>query len=173
MASKYAPITSCTAGATLLCIPQDHSRAEDLRHSMTEQPQTTLRRTCTLCGDELDQEEIEFPQKNKDGAIICDRCFDDRYSHLCPICENNFSENFEEQISPKYLLVTKDVGEEFGIESGIYEIIAYPFFADGITEWHLITSALKRIADIPEDFDDDSMTLHYICDECVKKQVGQ
>lgn len=135
-----------------------------------QQPTPTLRSTCTCCGDELDQEEIEFPQKNKNGDIICDRCFDDRYSHLCPICENKFSENFEVQISPKYLLVTDDVGKELDIRSGIYEIIKYPFFADGITEWNLITTAINRIADMPEDFDDDSMVLYYICDECVQNQ---
>jgi hypothetical protein len=125
---------------------------------------------CTVCGDELDPEEVESPRRDKDGDIICDHCFEEQYSYTCPICEEMFDEDFSEKISPKYLLITTYAGEELGVDPGIYEIVSYPFYADGLIETHLFKSAVKKIADLPDDLDEDNLWCdeYYICDECVE-----
>ena len=130
-------------------------------------------RICTNCGDKLNEEEAESPQIDEDGSVICDHCFEDQYSHRCPLCEDIFDEDFSESISPKYLLLTKYAAEELGFDPGIYEITSYPFFADGITEIHLFRTAIKKIADLPSDFNEDNLfsDICYVCEDCVKKLV--
>jgi hypothetical protein len=126
---------------------------------------------CTLCEEELDEEEIESPRKDRDGDIICDKCFDDRYSYHCPICEEMFSEDFSVKISPKYPLIAEYASEDIDIDSGIYEILSYPFYADGVIEIHIFKSAVKRISGLPNDLDEDDLwsDIYYVCDDCIKK----
>ena len=128
---------------------------------------------CSICGESLNEEEIGSPRKDKDGRIICDACFDDKYTYLCPICEEHFTEDFTKDISPKYLLISDYASEQMYTESGIYEITSYPFFRDGIIEMSMIETAINRIGDSPKDFDEDEFIsdIFYVCDECVKKQL--
>ena len=129
--------------------------------------------TCTICEDELNSEETESPRTDKDGRIICDHCFEEKYSHLCPLCEEIFDEDFSESISPKYLLITEYASKELGFDPGLYEILSYPFFADGIVEIHLFGSSIKKIAGLPSDFNEDNLysDICYVCEDCVKKLV--
>lgn len=126
---------------------------------------------CTLCEEELDEEETESPRVGKDGDVICDRCFDERYSYTCPVCEEEFREDFSVKISPKYLLITEYASEDIGIDSGIYEILSYPFYTDGVIEIHIFKSAMKRISGLPNDLDEDDLwsDIYYVCDDCIKK----
>ena len=128
---------------------------------------------CSICGKELDSEEIESPRKDKAGRIICDECFDDKYTHHCPICEEHFDEDFTKKISPKYLLISDCAAEAMYINSGIYEITKYPFFREGMIEISMIETALDRIAHLPKDFDEDEFfsDIFYVCEECGKKQL--
>lgn len=119
---------------------------------------------CTKCGDELDSEEEELSYRDKSGNIRCDYCFCEDYVFLCPICEELFLEDFSEDISPEYLLVTKNASESLYVVPGIYKIIAYPFYRDGITEMSLIKTAIRKIANIPKDICADG--IHYICKNC-------
>ena len=130
---------------------------------------------CTECETELDAEEAESPRIDEDGGIICDRCFEDKYSHLCPLCEETFDGDFSVKISPKHILVTKYAAEELGLDPGIYEIISYPWFADGIIEIQIYESAIKKIAEIPSDFNEGDLIgdIHYVCEECAKKQEAK
>lgn len=123
---------------------------------------------CSLCGDNLKEEEIESPKTDKDGSLLCDECFENKYTHSCPICEEWFDEDFSAKITPKFLLVLPSVGENVGLDAGIYEIIRYPFYADGITEMHIYKGAVKRICDVPSDIE-DCYTLYYICDGCARR----
>lgn len=125
---------------------------------------------CTCCGDALDSEELENPREDKQGDILCDDCFENKYTHRCPVCEGLFNEDFSVKITPKNLLISESVGEQLHLDTGVYEIVEYPFYRDGITEFSLITSSIKKITDLPSDFTDEELnTLHYICDECMKK----
>lgn len=127
---------------------------------------------CTSCEEDLDGEEIENPRKDKDGSILCDDCYDEEYEHHCPICEEFFYEDLNAKITPKYLMVLQMVGDDVGLTAGIYEIIRYPFFADGIIEMHIFKRAVKRICDNPPDIQ-DCCTLYYICDECAAKLIEE
>ena len=126
---------------------------------------------CTRCGERLGAEEIESPSVDKDGDIICDHCFEEQYTYNCPVCEEFFDEDFSQKISPKYLLISDYAGEEMGVESGIYEIISYPFFRDGMISMSMIETAINRIADLPEEFDENDFIsdIFYVRDSCVKK----
>ena len=130
---------------------------------------------CTGCETELNAEEAESPRIDEDGGLICDQCFKDKYSHLCPLCEETFDKDFSVKISPKHILVTKYAAEELGFDPGIYEIISYPFFADGITELHLFASSIKKIAELPGDFNEDDLIgdIHYVCEECAEKEEAK
>ena len=129
---------------------------------------------CPICEEELNEEEIESPYKDKSGRIICDACFKDKYSHICPLCENYFDEDFTKEISPKYILISDYAAGEVGTDSGIYEITSYPFFRDGMIEMSMIDTAINRIGDLPKEFDEDDFTsdIFYVCDECVKKLLA-
>lgn len=125
---------------------------------------------CSSCEGVLCGDEIESPRKDKDGSILCDECYDEKYEHNCPICEEYFYEDLDAEITPKYLMVLEKVGDTVGLTAGIYEIISYPFFADGIIEMHIFKDAVKRICDNPPDIE-DCYTLYYICDECAAKLI--
>ena len=129
---------------------------------------------CTICKEELNTEEIDSPHKNKNGDIICDQCFKDKYTYLCPLCENNFDEDFTKKISPTYLLISDYASEWVGVDSGIYEIVAYPFFYDRMTTLDIIPKAVNLIADLPDDFNEDDFffELFYVCNDCVEKQLS-
>lgn len=128
---------------------------------------------CTVCGDELDLEEVESPCVDKDGDIICDECFEDKYSYMCPLCGEMFDEDFSEKISPKYLLILEYAGEKLGVGPGIYEILSCPFFADGMIEMYLYKTAINKTSALPDDLNEDDLwsDMYYVCDECVEKNV--
>ena len=130
---------------------------------------------CTECKTELDTEEAESPRLDEDGNIICDECFENQYSHLCPLCGEIFDEDFSVKISPKHILITEYAAEELRLNPGIYEIISYPFFADGITEFYLYASSIKKIAELPGDFNEGDFIadIHYVCEDCAKKQEAK
>lgn len=123
---------------------------------------------CDVCSKPLTDEEQESPREDKDGGILCDECFENEYTHRCPMCEDLFDEDLTVGISPKYLLITDYVSDYFGIEKGIYEIISYPFYRDGIIEMSVIKSAVTWVCELPIDIE-NSAELFYVCDSCVKK----
>ncbi len=73
---------------------------------------------CNSCGDDLEGEEIDSPRKDRDGTVLCDECFENEYTHRCPICED-----LGAKISPRCLMVLKSVGDNVGLDDGIYEIV--------------------------------------------------
>jgi len=126
---------------------------------------------CTKCDSPLEPEGEESPRRDQNGNIICDRCYNDCYIHLCPICEESFYEDFNKEISPKYIIFTKDAEVNHVTEAGLYEIISLPFYADGMIETTLFKDAIKRLGDIPQDFDESNLhySLYFVCNSCVKK----
>ena len=126
---------------------------------------------CTICEEELNEEEIDAPYKNRDGDIICDACFKDRYTHTCPLCEEHFDVDFTKHISPTYLLISDYSAEYVGSPSGVYEIIRYPFYYAGMCDIFMKAASLKRIADLPDDFREQDFysDIFYVCNRCAEK----
>jgi len=129
---------------------------------------------CAMCREELNEEEIKSPQIDEEGHVVCDACFEDKYTHLCPICEEYFDEDFTKKISPSGLLVSEYAAESVNMESGIYEITAYPFFCDGIIELELIETSINRVGDLPDEFNQDEFAqdIFYVCDGCMNIACG-
>ena len=127
---------------------------------------------CEYCEEVLDEEEQEAPREDKAGNIICDKCFEEEYMFTCPICGELFEEDFSKSISPQYLFISEYAGEDVGISPGVYEIIAYPFFADGVVEAHIFKNALCRVLGIPSSVNvaEDYGDIFYVCEGCVEKQ---
>jgi len=128
---------------------------------------------CTICKELLNEEEMESPRKDKDETVICDKCWGEKYEHLCPICENIFDKDLDAEISPKHIIVSEYAGETLYTDPGIYEVIKYPFYADGMIEMSFYLDAIKWIAPIPADLDQDNIwnIISYICLECATKPV--
>lgn len=125
--------------------------------------------SCTYCEDELEGDEIISPYIDKDGDILCDECYKNKFECYCPVCQDFFYKDMDAEIYPKYLLISECVSEYVGVDAGIYEIIKYPFFADGITELSIFKGAVKRICDVPPKTEVDYNTMYYVCDQCVTK----
>ena len=83
---------------------------------------------CTDCGSTLEPDEEESPRRNEDGNIVCDQCFDDHYQHLCPICEEHFYEDFNQEISPKHFIITRQAEKR-----GCYLLFKYLSKKQGFT----------------------------------------
>jgi len=128
---------------------------------------------CTNCGSTLEPDEEEAPRKDEDGNIVCDQCYDDRYQHLCPICEELFWEVYEKEISPKYFIITRQAEANHVAKAGFYEIVSLPFYKDGIIEASLIDSAINRLGDLPKNLDEDNLhySLYFICENCAEKML--
>ena len=122
---------------------------------------------CERCGEKLDEEEAESPQRDRDGDIICDECFELKYTYICPICREMFNEDFSKEISPEYFLVSEDTSEDLNLTPGIYEITSYPFYADSMIEIHIFKTAVNKIADLPKGtYEDDTQ---YVCSNCAER----
>ena len=130
---------------------------------------------CTECETELNAEEAESPRVDEENHILCDRCFKDKYSHLCPLCEETFDKDFSEKISPKHILITEYAAKNIGLNPGIYEITSYPWFADGMIEIQIYESAIKKIAELPGDFNEGDFVadIHYVCEDCAEKEEAK
>lgn len=128
---------------------------------------------CTNCGSTLEPDEEESPRENKNGDIVCDRCYEDQYQHLCPICEEYFDEDFDQKISPKHMIITRQAEMNHVAKAGLYEIVSLPFYADGMIEAHLFDSAINRQGDLPKDLDEDNLhySLYFVCEDCVEKML--
>ena len=128
---------------------------------------------CTDCGYILEPDEEKSPRRDEGGDIVCDRCYDDRYQHMCPVCEEHFYEDYNQKISPKHFIITRQAEECHVAKAGFYEVIELPFYADGIIESQLFDSAINRLGDLPKDLDEDNLhfSLYFICEDCVKKML--
>jgi len=95
----------------------------------TEQQRTThgvMPRVCSYCGNDLSEEELEYPREDESGDIMCDNCYYDNYEEICPICENSYiKQNTPEET---YFIVSKDTEKDAGIKAGVYQVLKYPVF---------------------------------------------
>ena len=126
---------------------------------------------CNDCSNTLEPDEEETPRKDEHGNTVCDQCFDNRYQRLCPICEENFWDNYDDKISPKHFVITKSAEERHVAKAGFYEVTKLPFFIDGIFEAQLLHNTINRLSDLPKDFDGNNLhySLYFICDGCASK----
>ena len=88
---------------------------------------------CGYCHRMLTKDEVESPEVDSDGDMMCDDCYSDHYQQVCPICENYFDK--ATRPDDYYFAITKSVIDENCIEyngkpmiPGLYKALKYPMY---------------------------------------------
>ena len=118
---------------------------------------------CKSCGAVLSEEELDGPYTNTDGDTLCDECHQEDEFECCWCHESSISEN-----QHKMLVIIKTIQS---IKPGVYKIISWPYYADGMIDFHLFTSSLARFAKLPKDIKFDDYRAGHLCDECQEKII--
>ena len=131
---------------------------------------------CEWCGNQLTEEEIEYPATDGFGrkidGTICDECFHEHYEWACDRCQNYEYEEFH----GIWLVVFEAVhvqgdwrSEDREAEPGIYEITKWPYFGGPIIgELSLYGGALRRTK-AKIDFPQGHYPCGHLCRECAKE----
>lgn len=128
---------------------------------------------CAWCEGKLDEEETETPSKSKCDEILCDTCYDDEYRIICSLCGNMMDK--PETVEEGYFyMLTQDMGgnDVIGnnLKKGIYQIIEFPFFADGMTEGHFYSNSFKFIRNLTKKelkhIKENNYNNCEICEDC-------
>ena len=130
----------------------------------TESVQTPC---CLRCGNELDDEELDYPRKDEDGDAICDECFHEHYEFTCCWC----CEYGDVKDQHNLLVVFEEVSD---VKPGIYKITERPYYICAMigSSW-LIPGSLVRIAELNPDMDGNNYPCGHLCLECQKKVLAQ
>lgn len=120
-------------------------------------------KTCSWCGDELEEGEAEPSSTDREGNPVCYDCYMDRFSFTCTNCEN--SEHINKQGAIGSLFVANDE-DELGIPNGIYEVMERPFYADGAIEMYLYKYAVRYLCPNVSGIDPAPYPMGFICETC-------
>lgn len=112
---------------------------------------------CYSCGEELKGQDLEGPEHDEDGNILCDDCYHEEFCFECCLC-GEYGDNKD-----KYNMIVV-FNKEVKAEPGLYRITKEPFW-----HYHIIPNAVQRIGDIPEGTHSDGCLLGYLCAECQGK----
>ena len=106
---------------------------------------------CTYCGKELDDEEAANPEKDEDGDVMCDQCYDEKHRDYCDRCGEKV-EKTELGSEPGNLIAVwaEAPGNPEDLTPGYYRVKEWPFYADGMIEGYMISSRLERVADLDD-----------------------
>jgi len=118
---------------------------------------------CAWCEEHLDDEEKESPQKDNDGDIICDNCYDEHYRYACPLC----SEFVEKEGNQEHIALTNALAEDQEMEPGIYKVLQFPWFSSDCFSMHIYELNVKKVKDLPKELQEETEG-NYICEDCVK-----
>lgn len=127
--------------------------------------ETDGKQLCAECEKPLTQEEIDIPDDHGNGPI-CQECEFENYWWRCHFCECYERDEYEIQAFAVF------DAEEAGVSSGIYRVLSKPFYTQCMIGGGWIhESAVERIADLPEDQDDDGVPCEYLCSNCAAKYI--
>ena len=106
---------------------------------------------CTYCGEELDDEEAANPEKDADGDVMCDQCYDEKCRDHCDRCGEKVEKTELGSEPGRLIAVWVDApGNPEDLQPGYYRVKEWPFYADGMIEGYLISHNLERVADIDD-----------------------
>ena len=110
---------------------------------------------CFVCGNTLEEEEIESPNESPDGKTRCDKCYFEAYFERCVI-----SDDWIPNEEVKYFMIT----DEYEHETGYYEILSFPFYISNIIGGdEIFSDRVKKISDLHGDEEDVN---GYVCEKC-------
>ena len=106
---------------------------------------------CTYCGNELDDEETANPEKDEDGDVMCDQCYDENFRDYCDRCGEKV-EKTGLGSEPGHLIAVwvETQGNPEDLKPGYYRVKEWPFYADGMIEGYMISHNLERVADLDD-----------------------
>jgi len=114
---------------------------------------------CFVCGNELEEEEIEHPNESPDGKTRCDNCYFEAFFDRCVICDD-----WIQKEKTKYFVIT----DEEAYEVGYYEILNIPFYSANIIGGDTIFSdSVKKVGELHGDEEED--VNGYVCEKCTFK----
>ena len=119
-----------------------------------------MKNECVYCGDEVENDYY----RDEDGDKMCDNCYGEKYEFSCVGCYDIK----EKENNQNHIYITKEMAEEQDIETGIYEIINLPWYVSDYFSMVVIKESLKKILDLPAQFDNHELC-DYLCSDCVKK----
>lgn len=135
---------------------------------------------CYICGDFLNKEEIESPNKIENEGIVCDNCYEEYYQQYCELCD----ERYDKPTTPEetFFVIPKGVEDDLGIKNlkaGIYKVTKYPFFAaatGGLGQFYLWEDSIKLIQEcdiekilLEENIEEYQIGVDEICRDCFGK----
>lgn len=130
---------------------------------------------CSLCGNALGTDELEFPHTDRDdGLPICYDCHHDKYEFTCCDCCNYGDVDDQHNL----LVVFEEVGSMGGpsrtVLPGIYRIKEGPYHGGPIIgEGYLYGGNLERVADVNPDMDGNGYPCGHLCLECQQHVLAQ
>lgn len=130
---------------------------------------------CTWCGEALDSEERESPERDDSGDVMCDDCYDEEYRGYCDRCGEKHDKS-ELAANPGDLIAIWRTapGLSGDLMPGYYRVNGWPFFADGMIEGYFYNDRLERVTDLDEQGKrgaDDAYTLSGPLCSCCHAEV--
>jgi hypothetical protein len=117
---------------------------------------------CHSCGAELTEQDLEGPEHDEDGNIICDDCYHEEYCFECCLC-GEYGD-----VKDQHNMVV--VFEESMVEPGLYRVLNESYWAAPLLGKAIIfPHAVERIGDIPEGANDRGYQLGHLCADCQEK----
>lgn len=101
---------------------------------------------CTHCDNVLDIEEAESPERDEDGDVICDRCYEELYRDDCSRC-GEIVDKTDLPAGPDNLIIMMEETDS-DLPVGYYRVLRRPFFVDGMICGWFLKDALQRVADL-------------------------
>lgn len=107
---------------------------------------------CTYCGNELKGEEVESPEHDGDGDVLCDGCYDEHFRDYCGRCDEKV-DSADLDTSPGQLIGIWSEAPAAGSDDlapGYYRVKRRPFFADGMITGHFYSNSLEFVAPLDD-----------------------
>lgn len=103
---------------------------------------------CSFCGEELDNYQAESPMLDPNDKLpVCDECYHEKFEFTCCGCQE-YGDVAEQH---KFLVVFEEGIDTCGptLAPGLYRIVEFPYWANGMIEGHLYSSSLKLLRPLP------------------------
>jgi hypothetical protein len=121
-------------------------------------------KTCSYCGNNLSEDELENPLTDKDGDLMCDECYNDHYEFTCCLCQEHGD------VAEQHKMVVVFDEEEAGVPTGVYRVIDPDYYlADLLGSGWLHDWALERIGDVSDKADGNGYACGHLCQNCQDK----
>jgi len=116
---------------------------------------------CEYCGNALTPEEVEHPEPE---GNICNSCYRDHFEFDCCRCGNPEHIDHQHVFCAVFEALTGLGGD---VEPGVYELVRFPYYADGVIEGYVYHESFRRVRDLDFESTDD-YPMGHLCRTCRK-----